>query len=63
MNLDYCHCEEARFPHGKLYSADKVDEFFDWFFKSNETKKFDTLAIDSVSQLAEIISSEGFKRS
>ena len=30
-----------------------VDEFFEWWFKSNEPKKFDTLGIDSGSEMAE----------
>lgn len=36
------------------FTAATIDEFFEWFFKSNETKAFDTLAIDSVSQMCEI---------
>lgn len=39
------------------YMADTskhIDEFFEWFFKSNETKNFDTLGIDSGSQLADV---------
>ena len=35
------------------YTAKRIDEFFDWFFKSAEAKKFDTLIVDSVSQMAE----------
>jgi|SRR6185312_5147951 len=35
-------------------SKDKIDEFFKWFEHSAEAKKFDTLAIDSVSQMCEI---------
>ena len=44
----------SKVPTWEAYTADKVDEFFEWFFNSNEIKKFDTLAIDSVSQMAEI---------
>ncbi len=33
--------------------AKKIDEFWDWVFGSNETKNFDTIAVDSVSQMAE----------
>lgn len=36
------------------FSPETIDEFFKWFFSSTETKNFDTLAIDSVSQMAEI---------
>ena len=31
-----------------------IDDFFKWFFNSNESKQFDTLAIDSASQMADI---------
>ena len=51
----------SKVPTWEAYSADKVDEFFDWFFKSNETKKFDTLAIDSISQLAELYLQKALK--
>lgn len=33
----------------------KIDEFFDWTFRSSEAKNFDTFCIDSVSQYAEIV--------
>lgn len=39
----------------------KVDEFFEWFFKSNETKAFDTLAIDSGTQLCDVYLQEALK--
>ena len=51
----------SKVPTWEAYSADKVDEFFDWFFKSNETKKFDTLAIDSISQMAELYLQKALK--
>lgn len=41
-------------PTYQAHVSDKVDEFFDWFFKSNEVKNFDTLALDSASQMCEI---------
>lgn len=44
------------------YTADRIDEFFKWFFGSNESKQFDTLAIDSISQLAEIILTQELNR-
>ena len=53
----------SKVPTWEAYTADKVDEFFEWFFNSNEIKKFDTLAIDSVSQLAEIYSLTGKSKS
>lgn len=35
-------------------TVERIDEFFKWFAESSETKNFDTLCIDSVSQMAEI---------
>lgn len=34
-------------------TSDKVDEFFTWLFGSNEAKNFDTICIDSSSEMAE----------
>jgi hypothetical protein len=44
----------SKVPAYEAYTGAKIDEFFDWWFKSNETKNFDTLAIDSASQMADI---------
>lgn len=41
-------------PAYEAYSGAKIDEFFEWWFKATETKNFDTLAIDSASQMADI---------
>lgn len=41
-------------PSWEGYEVKTIDEFFAWFFKSAEAKKFDTLATDSISQIAEI---------
>lgn len=46
---------DSNIPSFEAYTAPAVDEFFLWFFQSAEAKNFDTLGIDSVSQLAEII--------
>jgi len=35
-------------------TTDKIDEFMKWFEHSNEAKNFDTLAIDSSSQMCDI---------
>lgn len=40
-------------PTYQAFTIDTIEEFFEWFFNSNETKNFDTLAIDSGSQIAE----------
>lgn len=41
-------------PTYEAYTSQRVDEFFKWFFQSTETKAFDTLGIDSGSQVADI---------
>ncbi len=38
----------------EAYTGAKIDEFFEWWFKSAEIKNFDTLAIDSASQMADV---------
>src|SRR5512147_1136630 len=35
-------------------TKDKIDEFMKWFEHSSEAKNFDTLAIDSISQMCSI---------
>lgn len=42
-------------PAWEAYTMPKIMEFFDWLFKSHEAKNFDTVGIDSISQMAEII--------
>lgn len=41
-------------PTWEAHTAERIDEFFEWFFKSTETKNFDTLAVDSASEMCEI---------
>lgn len=41
-------------PTFPAFSSDAIDEFFKWLFHSNETKNFDTVGIDSASQMCEI---------
>ncbi len=43
------------------YTVTEIDEFFKWFFNSEETKNFDTLAIDSISQMADIYLQEALR--
>lgn len=45
----------SNIPAWEGYTADKIDEFFKWCGQSNETKNFDTICIDSISQLSEIV--------
>lgn len=42
-------------PTWEAYTRDKILEFCDWLFRSPEAKNFDTVAFDSVSQIAELI--------
>src|ERR1019366_1373634 len=39
----------------------KINDFFKWFFSSVETKNFDTLCIDSVSQMADVFLQQSLK--
>lgn len=41
-------------PTWQAHTPALIDEFFKWLFFSNETKQFDTVAVDSVSQMADI---------
>jgi len=43
-----------KLPCWEAFDVKRIEEFFDWLFKDNEAKKFDTICIDSVSQMAEI---------
>lgn len=45
----------SNIPCWEAYTAEKIDEFFDWLFTSREAAQFDSVGIDSISQLAEII--------
>lgn len=42
-------------PAIELFTAQDVREFYKWVFGSTEIQKYDTLVVDSVSQLAEIL--------
>lgn len=44
----------SKIPTYEAYTPLRVDDFFKWFFSSAETKNFDTLGIDSASQIADI---------
>lgn len=49
-------------PSWEAYNAPLIVEFFEWFMKSREASNFDTLAIDSMSNIAEIILIEELNR-
>lgn len=38
-------------PTYRAFTAKDIDDFFQWFFNSNETKNYDTLAVDSISEM------------
>ena len=41
-------------PTWQGYTPETINDFFKWFFNSEETKNFDTLAIDSTTFMAQI---------
>lgn len=45
-------------PAWEAYTPQLIAEFFEWFMKSREASNFDTLGIDSISNIAEIILAE-----
>lgn len=49
-------------PAWEAYTPERIKEFFDWFTKSNDAKNFDTLVIDSGSQVAEIELADQLKK-
>lgn len=52
----------SKVPTWEAHTAPKIEEFFDWFFKSKEADNFDTLALDSVTQMCEIYLEEAKKK-
>ena len=44
----------SKVPTYQAFDVKSIEEFFLWFFNSAEVKNFDTLAIDSTSQMADI---------
>jgi len=38
----------------EAFDKSRIDEFFTWLFQSNESRNFDTVCVDSASQIAEI---------
>jgi len=48
-------------PTCQAFTPEAIDDFFKWFFNSSETKNFDTLAIDSASQLSDIYLQKALK--
>lgn len=48
----------SNIPAWPAFTPRAIDEFFDWLFGSNEPAQFDTIVIDSVSQMCETILTE-----
>ena len=46
----------------ECYTPEAIAEFFKWLNNSNEAKQFDTIGIDSISQMSEIILTHELKR-
>lgn len=44
----------SQVPTYQAHTGDTINDFFHWLFNSNETKNFDTIVVDSVSQMADI---------
>ncbi len=44
----------SKVPTFEAWDAKRMDEFFAWVFGSNEVKNFDTIGVDSTSQMAEL---------
>lgn len=49
-------------PTCQAFTPAAIDDFFKWVFNSNEAKAFDTIAIDSTSQMADIYLQDALKR-
>lgn len=54
--------QTSNIPCWEGYTADKIEEFFKWLFESKEALQFDCVAIDSISQLAEIFITQELQR-
>lgn len=45
----------SKIPCFEAYTYQGINEFCQWLFNSTETKNFDSVGVDSISQMAEII--------
>lgn len=48
----------SKVPAFPAFTIKAIDEFFDFITKSNEARNFDTICIDSLSQMAEVVLGE-----
>jgi len=51
----------SKIPTWEAYTAPRIDEFFRWFNTSAEAKNFDTIGVDSISQMADVYLQEAKK--
>lgn len=54
--------DAAHIPAWEANTPERIEEFFTWLFQSPEAKKFDTVYIDSISQIAEKFLERELKR-
>lgn len=52
----------SQVPTFDAYTPARINDFWSWFFTSAETKNYDTIAIDSVSQMCQIYLEESLKK-
>lgn len=53
---------KSTIPAVECYTPERCDDFFKWLFGSREAANYDTIAIDSVSQMAEIYLKRALKK-
>jgi len=49
-------------PAWEAYTPERINEFFTWLLQSTEARNFDTVVLDSVSQMAEIFLAQELAR-
>jgi hypothetical protein len=52
----------SQVPTFQAHTPEALDDFFKWLFSSAETKNFDTVGVDSVSQLADVYLQAALKK-
>lgn len=53
---------DSQIPSWEAYTPELIKEFFDWFHGSKEAGNFDTLGVDSISNIADILLAEELKK-
>lgn len=52
----------SQVPTFQAHTSEAIDEFFKWFWNSSEVKNFDTIGVDSVSQMCDIFLQKANKK-